>query len=37
MAANALHRAQSVVSYTIANLEAQLGLALFERNPRLNV
>ena len=33
-AANALHRAQSVVSYTIANLEAQLGLALFERARR---
>ncbi|TIP73394.1 MAG: LysR family transcriptional regulator [Mesorhizobium sp.] len=26
-----LHRAQSVISYAIANLEAQLGLKLFER------
>lgn len=33
-AANALRRAQSVVSYTIANLEAQLGLALFQRGRR---
>ncbi|WP_250474994.1 LysR family transcriptional regulator [Caballeronia sp. GAFFF1] len=33
-AAEVLHRAQSVVSYTIANLEAQLGLALFERSRR---
>ncbi|UCI09467.1 LysR family transcriptional regulator [Mesorhizobium sp. B1-1-8] len=34
-----LNRAQSVISYTIANLEAQLGLKLFERDgtrePRL--
>ncbi|RWX78241.1 LysR family transcriptional regulator [Neorhizobium lilium] len=38
-AARALNRAQSVVSYTIANLEAQLEIALFERSgarqPRL--
>src|SRR5580698_6338033 len=33
-AAEALDRAQSVVSYTIANLEAQLGCALFERARR---
>jgi DNA-binding transcriptional LysR family regulator len=33
-AAEALGRAQSVVSYTIANLEAQLGCALFERARR---
>src|ERR1700730_11915977 len=33
-AANALRRAQWVVSYTIANLEAQLGCALFERARR---
>jgi DNA-binding transcriptional LysR family regulator len=33
-AARRLNRAQSVVSYTIANLEAQLGLALFERGRR---
>ena len=26
-----LNRAQSVISYSIANLEAQLGLKLFER------
>ncbi|TIW46256.1 MAG: LysR family transcriptional regulator, partial [Mesorhizobium sp.] len=26
-----LNRAQSVISYAIANLEAQLGLQLFER------
>lgn len=31
-AARALNRAQSVVSYTIANLEAQLEVVLFERN-----
>lgn len=31
-AARALHRTQSVVSYTVANLEAQLGLALFHRS-----
>ena len=38
-AARALNRATSVVSYTIANLEAQLGLPLFDREttrkPRL--
>ena len=38
-ASRALNRAQSVVSYTIANLEAQLEVTLFERNgvrqPRL--
>ncbi|MGF7160652.1 DNA-binding transcriptional LysR family regulator [Rhodoligotrophos appendicifer] len=38
-AARLLHRSQSVVSYTIANLEAQLELQLFERvgtrEPRL--
>ncbi len=33
-AARQLGRAQSVVSYTVANLEAQLGLALFERGRR---
>lgn len=33
-AARRLNRAQSVVSYTIANLEQQLGLALFERDGR---
>jgi DNA-binding transcriptional LysR family regulator len=33
-AARRLNRAQSVVSYTIANLETQLGLALFERGRR---
>jgi len=31
-AARQLNRAQSVVSYTIANLEAQLGVSLFARN-----
>jgi DNA-binding transcriptional LysR family regulator len=31
-AARALNRAQSVVSYTISNLEAQLEVALFERS-----
>lgn len=31
-ASRALHRTQSVVSYTVANLEAQLGLALFQRS-----
>jgi DNA-binding transcriptional LysR family regulator len=36
-AARRLNRAQSVVSYTIANLEAQLGLALFERGRRRRV
>lgn len=34
LAAERLHRAQSVVSYTIANLEAILGLTLFERGRR---
>ena len=33
-AARRLNRAQSVISYTIANLEQQLGLALFERDGR---
>jgi len=33
-AAAALHRTQSVVSYTIANLEAQLNVALFDRSKR---
>ena len=33
-AARRLHRAQSVISYTVANLEAQLGVALFERDGR---
>jgi len=33
-AARRLDRAQSVVSYTIANLEALLGVALFERGKR---
>jgi DNA-binding transcriptional LysR family regulator len=33
-AAEVLDRAQSVVSYTIANLEAQLGCSLFERARR---
>jgi DNA-binding transcriptional LysR family regulator len=32
-----LHRAQSVVSHTLANLEAQVGLALFERTGRYPV
>lgn len=31
-ASRALNRAQSVISYTIANLEAQLEVTLFERN-----
>jgi len=31
-AARELGRATSVVSYTIANLEAQLGVALFDRD-----
>jgi DNA-binding transcriptional LysR family regulator len=34
-AARRLNRAQSVVSYTVANLEAQLGVTLFERNGRV--
>lgn len=33
-AAEELHRTQSVVSYTIANLEAQLNVALFDRSKR---
>jgi DNA-binding transcriptional LysR family regulator len=33
-AAEKLNRAQSVVSYTITNLEAQLGFALFQRGRR---
>jgi DNA-binding transcriptional LysR family regulator len=33
-AARRLNRAQSVISYTVANLERQLGLALFERDSR---
>jgi DNA-binding transcriptional LysR family regulator len=33
-AARRLRRAQSVISYTIANLEAQLGVALFAREGR---
>ncbi len=33
-AARALNRTQSVVSYTIASLEAQLGLTLFDRSRR---
>jgi len=33
-AARRLHRAQSVISYTIANLEAQLGVAVFARDGR---
>jgi DNA-binding transcriptional LysR family regulator len=33
-AARDLKRAQSVISYTIANLEGQLGLSLFEREGR---
>ena len=32
-----LHRAQSVISQTIANLEAQVGVALFERSGRYPV
>lgn len=31
-ASRAIHRTQSVISYTMANLEAQLGFALFERS-----
>ena len=33
-AAHELHRTQSVISYTIANLEAQLDIALFDRSKR---
>jgi DNA-binding transcriptional LysR family regulator len=33
-AARRLHRAQSVISYTVANLESQLGVALFDRAGR---
>lgn len=33
-AARRLRRAQSVISYTVANLEQQLGLALFQRDGR---
>lgn len=33
-AAHQLHRTQSVVSYTIANLEAQLDITLFDRTKR---
>jgi DNA-binding transcriptional LysR family regulator len=33
-AARRLNRAQSVISYTIANLQQELGLALFERDGR---
>jgi DNA-binding transcriptional LysR family regulator len=33
-AATKLRRAQSVISYTIANLEAQLGVSLFDRSGR---
>jgi len=29
-----LHRAQSVISQTIANLEGQMGVALFDRSGR---
>ncbi len=36
-AARRLNRAQSVVSYTIANLESLLGVTLFERDGRLPV
>ena len=32
-----LHRAQSVVSQTLANLEAQLGVRLFDRGARFPV
>ena len=32
-----LHRAQSVVSHTLANLEGQLGVQLFDRSARLPV
>jgi DNA-binding transcriptional LysR family regulator len=33
-AARALNRAQSVISYTVANLESQLGVPLFDRSGR---
>lgn len=33
-AARELHRTQSVISYTIANLEAQLNVELFDRSKR---
>lgn len=33
-AAKQLHRTQSVISYTIANLEAQLNITLFDRSKR---
>ncbi|MBB3119492.1 LysR family transcriptional regulator [Pseudoduganella violacea] len=33
-AARALHRTQSVISYTVANLEDQLNIALFDRSKR---
>jgi DNA-binding transcriptional LysR family regulator len=36
-AARKLHRAQSVISYTVANLETQLGVALFDRTGRTTV
>ena len=36
-AARVLGRAQSVISYTVGQLEAQLGLALFERGGRAPV
>jgi DNA-binding transcriptional LysR family regulator len=36
-AARALNRAQSVISYTIANLESQLGVPLFDRAGRAPV
>jgi DNA-binding transcriptional LysR family regulator len=36
-AARRLNRAQSVISYTVANLEAQLGISLFDRAGRTPV
>jgi DNA-binding transcriptional LysR family regulator len=36
-AARQLNRAQSVISYTVANLETQLGVALFDRAGRTTV